>query len=229
MKEIVRVPITQQVVDAIKESILSGDFPVGKKLPSEQKLCEILSVSRSSVREAMRVLQAEGYLRLESGKGAIVLDNTAHDYNTVQHWFQENGPKVEDYTAVREALEGLAATLAAVHGREAEMESLDVTQEEFKKAEEERNVKRMADLDERFHTQIAVMSQNPVLVKMNELLNENLKDYRLMSISGQASGKNTIEEHQKIINQIRQKDPEGARSAMLEHLAAVRVEVKSLA
>lgn len=229
MKEIVRVPITQQVVDAIKESILNGDFPVGKKLPSEQKLCEILSVSRSSVREAMRVLQAEGYLRLESGKGAIVLDNTSRDYNTVQKWFQEHGPKIEDYTAVREALEGLAASLAAVNWQEDALEALETTHEEFIKAEAVHNVKEMADLDERFHTQIAIMSQNPLLEKMNELLNENLRDYRLMSIFGQASEKNTIKEHQKIIDQIRQKSPDGARSAMLEHLAAVRSKVKSLA
>ena len=58
MKEIQRISITDAVVENMKELIESGEYEAGQKLPTEAKLCEMLKVSRTSVREAFRVLQA---------------------------------------------------------------------------------------------------------------------------------------------------------------------------
>ena len=60
MKEIHRISITDAVVEAIKKAIDSGEYQPGTKLPTEAAMCQVLKVSRSSVREAMRVLQARG-------------------------------------------------------------------------------------------------------------------------------------------------------------------------
>ncbi|PKL11739.1 MAG: FadR family transcriptional regulator, partial [Spirochaetae bacterium HGW-Spirochaetae-8] len=65
-----KVPITDQVVDKIKTSIIEGTFEESRKLPSEQSLCESLNVSRSTLREAFRVLQTKGFVELKPGRGA---------------------------------------------------------------------------------------------------------------------------------------------------------------
>ena len=75
MKEIQRISITDAVVDNIKEMIEAEEYKVGEKLPAEAKLCEMFKVSRTSVREALRVLQALGYVENKPGKGAFVAAN----------------------------------------------------------------------------------------------------------------------------------------------------------
>lgn len=228
MEKIVRIPVTQQVVSAIKDSILQGQFFVGQKLPSEMKLCEMLNVSRSSIREAMRVLQAEGYLELVAGKGAVVIDNKSHDYNTVRKWFDESASQLKDYTEIREVLEPLAVKLAIQRGTKKEMEKLVSIHQAFIDAEKEYNVTLLADLDARFHSTIAEMGHNGLLTKMNALLIEQLRTYRIRSISSERTAVHTIKEHQKIIDAMQKRDIDGAQHAMLDHLSKVKDKVQAL-
>ena len=71
MKEIQRMSITDSVVATIKDMILSGEYKENEKLPAEMSLCQSLKVSRTSVREALRVLQALGFVEMRPGKGAF--------------------------------------------------------------------------------------------------------------------------------------------------------------
>lgn len=218
MKSIKRVSVTKQVVESIKESIISGQFTVGEKLPAEVKLCELLSVSRSSIREAMQALQVEGYVELIPGRGAFVRDNQSHDYNTVKNWFIESVPTLEDYTEVREAIEPLAVRMAIQRSSDEEIRTLLDIHQEFIDAEKENNVSLMANLDEKFHTQIIVMAHNALLGKINSLLASELKKYRVMSISVKEHSDNTIREHGMICESIKKRDARMATSAMLKHL-----------
>jgi GntR family transcriptional repressor for pyruvate dehydrogenase complex len=218
MKSIKRVSVTKQVVESVKESIISGQFTVGEKLPAEVKLCELLKVSRSSIREAMQALQVEGYVELIPGRGAFVRDNQSHDYNTVRKWFIESVPTLEDYTEVREAIEPLAVRMAIQRSTEEEIQALLDIHQEFIDAEKENNVSLMANLDEKFHTQIIVMAHNVLLSKINSLLASELKKYRVMSISVKEHSDNTIQEHGMICKSIKMRDARLATSAMLKHL-----------
>jgi len=228
MKEIIRIPVTTQVVSSIKESIIDGQFAVNERLPAEAKLCEMLHVSRSSIREAMRVLQAEGYVELEAGRGAVVRDNQSHDYNTVRKWFGEFAPKLEDFTDVREVLEPLAVKLSIERGNEQEFAKLLEIHRAFIEADKEHNVSLLATLDEQFHTQIAIMTHNTLLEKITAVLNDELKKYRVMSISAQSDAKKTIAEHRMICDAIKAKDIPMGMKAMLDHLKAVRIDINSL-
>ena len=218
MKSVKRVSVTKQIVESIKESIISGQFTVGEKLPAENKLCELLKVSRSSIREAMQALQVEGYVELIPGRGAFVRDNNSHDYDTVRKWFIDSVPTLEDYTEVREAIEPLAIRMAIQRGTEEELENLIQIHKEFIEAEKVKNVSLMAKLDEKFHTQIVLMSHNSLLNKINTLLASELKKYRVMSISVKEHSDNTIREHDLICESIKNRDARLATSAMLKHL-----------
>ena len=218
MRTVKRVSVTKQVVESIKESIISGHFAVGEKLPAEVKLCELLNVSRSSIREAMQALQVEGYVELIAGRGAFVRDNQSHDYDTVRKWFIESAPTLEDYTEVREAIEPLAIRMAIQRGTDEELEELFRIHRAFIDAEADNNVTLMASLDEKFHSQIVTMAHNTLLMKINSLLTADLKKYRVMSISVKNHSDNTIREHELICESIKNRDPRLATSAMLKHL-----------
>ena len=228
MEIIKRVPVTKQVSDSIKESIINGTYPVGSRLPSEASFCESLQVSRSSVREAIRELQAEGYIELKTGKGAYVCDNQMHDYDTVRNWFIETAPNLEDFSEVREAIETLAVRLAAERRTDSELAALLQIHEKFKTAAAQNNISEMALLDEQFHTAIIGMAHNTLLTKLMFLVNAELKKYRVMAISVKKNSDNTISEHERIYESIRIQEPRVASSAMLEHLAMSMAEMRRI-
>jgi len=220
MKEIKRIPVTTQVMDSIKESIVEGKYSIGSKLPTEVKLCEMLNVSRSTVREAMRSLQAEGFVELVAGKGAFVLDNQGHNYDTIRTWFIESAPNLKDSTEVREALETLQVAKAIKRGTKDELEELKAIHQQFIEENKSNNVSALAELDEQFHTQICNMAHNALLSKINVLTAHDLRKYRYMSISVKDNSDNTIREHELIIRAIEERDPHKASAYMLAHLGS---------
>lgn len=226
MKAVKRIPVTTQIAESIRKSIVKGQFRIGDKLPPEIKLCEILKVSRSSIREALRQLQAEGYVELLPGRGAFVRDNQSHDYNTVRRWFITASPNLRDFTEVREALEPLAVRMAVERGTAAELKTLERIHNDFSAAAKENNVSALAGLDEKFHTHIVTMSHNSLLGKINDILNSELKEYRVRSISIKANSENTVSEHEKILINIKKKDARAAASAMLSHLSMVLADMR---
>jgi GntR family transcriptional repressor for pyruvate dehydrogenase complex len=222
------MPVTTQAAESVRESIVKGQFRIGDKLPTEGKLCELLKVSRSSIREALRQLQAEGYVELQPGRGAFVRDNQSHDYNTVRRWFITASPNLRDFTEIREALEPLAARMAVERGTSAECKALQKIHEEFVAAAEENNVSALAALDEKFHTQIMAMAHNSLLSGISDLLNSKLKEYRVRSISVKDSSQNTVREHSKVLAGIEKKDPQAASAAMKSHLDMVMKDMKKV-
>jgi GntR family transcriptional repressor for pyruvate dehydrogenase complex len=228
MKEIKRVSVTTQVIDSIRESILDGQFTIHQKLPSELKLCEMLNVSRSTVREAIRTLQAEGYVELVAGKGAFVRDNQKHDYETIRKWFIESAPNLRDSTEVREAFEPLQARMAIQRGTEEELAELRRIHQAFIDANKENNVSALASLDEQFHTQICIMAHNGLLEKINMLSIMELRKYRLLSISVKESSENTIVEHGLILKAMEEKDQNRVTTAMLAHLGSSMADIEKV-
>jgi len=228
MKVVKRVPVTTQIAESIRKSIIKGQFHIGDKLPPEVKLCDILKVSRSSIREALRQLQAEGYIELLPGRGAFVRDNQSHDYNTVRRWFIASNHNLRDFTEIRGVLEPLAVRMAVERGTAAEYETLENIHNDFAAAAKENNVSTLANLDEKFHTQIVIMSHNSLLSNINDILNLKLKEYRVRSISVKADSENTVKEHEKILLSIKKKDAGAATSAMLAHLEMVLNDVQKV-
>ncbi len=229
MKEITRVSVTTQIVNSIKESIEEGQFPVGEKLPSEMKLCELMNVSRSSVREAMRELQAQGFLELKPGKGAFVRSKEPYsNYDTIREWFIASAPNLEDYTEVRMAIEPFAASLACKRATDEEREQLKDIHAEFAAGNEKHDAAFLASIDEQFHTQILAMSHNSLISTISDLLMKALKKYRLLSISAQNNSNNTVEEHERILSAILDKDTSKAMQAMQFHLNRVQERIVSL-
>ena len=99
--------VSSYLVDNLYERINNGEFPEGSKLPSEQKLCEEYTVGRSSVREALRILQAKNAIVIERGKGSFVL-SADKKKQLSEEWYKSKTEQLEDLLDLRVALECMA-------------------------------------------------------------------------------------------------------------------------
>ena len=163
MKAIQRMSITDSVVADIKEMIMSGEYKIGEKLPTEMKLCDQMSVSRTCVREAIRVLQAIGYVEIRPGKGAFVANYQKSTDNS-SLWYDVEGVKFYDFMEVRMAIETLSVRLAVERATDKQIRELREIHTSFVEATEKRDMLKMIMLDELFHTKIITFTNNQLLL-----------------------------------------------------------------
>ena len=112
MDTVEKVSVVQQVEQRLREYIAESDIMVGDKLPTEKQLCENLGVGRGTVREAIRMLQAQGFVEIRPGRGAFVLQKREAQKEDIVNWFCNNEYGVRDLLDIRVALEPLAVKLA---------------------------------------------------------------------------------------------------------------------
>jgi len=228
MKIIEKRSRTEQVVDSIKDSIIKGEFKRGEKLPSEDALCGTLGVSRSTIREAFRVLQTMGYVELKPGRGAFAMDTDPRDIVNIYRWFKESAPTLEEFTDVRRVLETLAIKKAIERANDSEIEKLKSINTAFLTEIKTGNSQEVSDLDERFHAQIFSMTRNSLLINLNKLVSVEFKKYRLMSFSIAENRQNAISPHNKIIDAICRRDETDGIKQMENHLKQVIIDIGTM-
>ncbi len=229
MKAIERVPVIQQVVNSLKEYIMSGAVQVGDKLPAEMVLCEQLSVGRGTVREAMRILQATGFVVIHTGRGAFVARTKELEKEDLIKWFKENEFEVKDFLEVRAAIEPLAVKLAIRRAKPAELDALKSIQEKTLEAVAKNDIHVIALCDENFHATIVECSRNKLLMSINKQITECLKNFREKTFYIPSNAKNLIQPHAKILQAILDKDEQMGAQCMLEHLEWVRKDLEKSA
>ncbi len=226
MDPVRKMPITDQVVDKIRTSIMDGKFSEGEKLPSEQALCASLHVSRSTVREAFRVLQTMGFVELKPGRGAFVLSATGDTASDIRDWFRVNAPKLTEFIEVRKAIESLAIKIAVERGTDEEYAKLIGINEEFIEAVGKNDAKAMAYLDEAFHNEIVDMSHNSLLVNINGLVAQAFKNYRNISFQVRHNALNALTPHHNILEALRSRDSKEAVHSIESHLSQALIDME---
>jgi GntR family transcriptional repressor for pyruvate dehydrogenase complex len=219
VKPISKISITDQCVAGIKEDILSGNYAINDKLPSEKELCENLQVGRSTVREALRMLQAMGYIKIIHGKGAFVAKISENEsVASAEKWFASKSYELSDIMNVRLALEQMAIKHAVGNITEDEIQSMREIHKEFISAAVEGQVVKMVLYDELFHNVFVKASRNPLLILLNQQISEALRDYRtnIFSVSGYRFS--AVEPHQNIIDSLAKRDEEKAMAAVANHI-----------
>ena len=217
MKAIQRMSITDSVVADIKEMIMSGEYKIGEKLPTEMKLCDQMGVSRSCVREAIRVLQAIGYVEIRPGKGAFVANYQKSTDNS-SLWYDVEGVKFYDFMEVRMAIETLSVRLAVERATDKQIRELREIHTSFVEATEKRDMLKMIMLDELFHTKIITFTNNQLLININKQLLERFRIYRGDSFTNKMVYKNAVEPHERILLCFEMRNPSSAVEEMRKHL-----------
>lgn len=217
MRPINRVPLVDQVVESLIDYIKREDVREGSKLPAEAALCDSLAVGRGTVREAFRVLNTRGYVTLIPGRGAFV----ASKEPALHRWFQVNELELRSVFEVRYAIEPLAASLAVENASRADIERLHHNLAEARKLLDSRDAEKLASNDEEFHSLIAAMSGNSLLVSINRDIQNYLHDFRLRTFLLENNRDNYYPAHKAIVDAFETCDARRAEESMAKHLEVV--------
>jgi GntR family transcriptional repressor for pyruvate dehydrogenase complex len=219
---------SQQVRDQLEAALLRGEFKAGDRLPSERALGETFGVSRVSIREALRSLEALGMVEVKPGRGCFVADTLSNSSALLRRWIGLHSDELLDILNVHKALDGLAAAEAAAHITPATVSTLEEICAKFDKlagAEEEPSrLERIAELDIEFHETIARASSSPLIEQLVRELNRYLLDSRL-AFALRSRPAASAGEHRAILRAIADGDPAAAQAAMTEHVEIVRHEL----
>ncbi len=205
----------QKVASKILEMISSGAYPPGTRLPGERELAERFDVSRVVVREAEISLEALGHVEIKVGSGVYVRELNSTDLNRL--------PKVSAFelTQTRLLFESESAALAARVITDQQISALEETVERMANAAHDTPDGDQADRD--FHLQIALATGNSAnifimenLWRMRTELPEVRKVYSAVCVEDSS---HRVDEHAEILEALRRRDPDQARSAMRHHFS----------
>ncbi len=215
--KIERVSITDEAVSRIRSFIETYHKP-GDRLPTEMELKDQLGVGRSTVREALRVLQALGMVEIRSGKGAFVREAARPTVANVKNWFVRNETEIGELVEVRMAIEQLAARLAVARGSEKQLRQVSEIQEAFKRALVRGDNVELAMLDESFHNAIIEASNNPLLVRIGKVIADAFMEYRTRSFAVKENIEHAVAPHDAIVGALRARNEVEATEAIRVHL-----------
>lgn len=225
IKPVKKVSLCDYVIDQLKELIIKGELKVGQKIPPERELAELFNVSRSSVREAMKVLSLQGLVKRTNAGTVVSSDfgSIIEEMFTLQILLNHAGYK--EIFETRRLLEKELVFLAATRRTEEELADIEKEVNRMAHAVKNNDKDLFIEADISFHQQIALASQNTVLLYLYNAIidlvlkvaNEVANDRRVLDIS--------LNFHKEILELIKVRDSIAARDTMEKHLLDVESRV----
>ncbi|HEX6922730.1 MAG TPA: FadR/GntR family transcriptional regulator [Bacillales bacterium] len=212
------------IIKQIKLAIENGEIKPGERLPSERSLAQTLSVSRTSVKEAISVLDSAGVVIIRPGVGVFLRENGLDDIIITINTIMENRIDLVEVLELRQAIEGNTAYYAALRGTK---EDRDLIKEAFLALEYAVNRNDIAaEEDYKFHMAVCTAARNTLLKKVMYLISDTLLDSldesRSKSLKVPGKSKVILEEHRRIYEAVCSGDANEARKEMWQHLQRVK-------
>lgn len=226
-----RRSLHREAVDVLGRRIVSGDIPAGAALPIESDLGAELDVSRTVVREAVKVLAAKGLVTTRPRTGTRVRPRSSWDVidRDVIGWIVESGPSrafYEDLFEVRAIIEPQAAALAAERRTDQEATRIVALLERFERAANDRRAHIEADLP--LHAAILEASHNELLIRLSSTLGVALRAGRDVTTRVTEGLTNSIPLHRDVVASIVEARTDRARDAMLALIADAREDMEAV-
>jgi len=219
-----RSPISNIICERIKEAILSGALPSGYSFPNELEMCSILDIGRSTLREAYSQLQLLGLIT-RTKNGTTVNDQAeidSHvDFNAVI-----NQTDMTDIVDFRRVVEIAIVSRAADKITEEGIAKLDELLQEQSTAAAAANPVALTEIDYRFHTALAELSGNPLLLTSLNSVRPKFQKEALYVFTKKSEY--TIDEHRAIVDALRSHDAKAARRAMEAHLDSIAASIDAV-
>jgi DNA-binding FadR family transcriptional regulator len=212
-----RRSLHREAVDALGQQIVRGDIPVGSTLPIEAELGDALEVSRTVVREAVKVLASKGLVATRPRTGTRIRSRASWDLldHDVLRWIVESGPDrafFEDLFEVRVIIEPQAAALAAERRTDREASKLAALVERLEQAGDD--ARRHTEADLPLHAAILEASHNELLTRLSNTLGVALRAGRVVTTRVTEGMALSIPLHGEVVRSIIDRDPHRAREAM---------------
>ncbi len=202
-----RASLHEQVAHRLRGMLVEGRIAPGAKL-NERALCEVLQVSRTPLREAIKMLAAEGLVELVPNRGALAV---SLDETDVRHTFEVMG-----------GLEALSGELAAQRITDAELSEIKAMHFEMMAAFTRRDLSNYYRLNALIHSAINAAAKNPVLTATYQQVNARLQALRFRSNQDDAKWSKAAREHEKMIEALAARDAAAMRELLLRHLQEKR-------
>ncbi len=217
MQSLKKERVSILVTDAIKTIIKEENLQPGDKLYSEKELVSKLEVSRSSIREALRMLEVSGVVKVYQGKGVFISDPEEQTY-PVKQWVVENADALKEHFEVRLLIEPHAAALACRCAESRDLEALRKAYASFVEKVQAGNVIKAISCDSAFHLAVARATKNRTLAVLMKTMDQTLNEGWYASLHAPGRLFSSIEEHRRLLQAILDRDQESAAKAMEDHL-----------
>jgi len=201
--KLINRPLYEDVAERLREQIFSHELAPGSWV-DEQSLAIAFGISRTPMREAIKVLVSEGLVTTKMNKGAYVTEVDRRD--------------LEQIFTVLSLLEGQAAKETAIKASEAELTQLDNLHHRLEKAAADRDIEQFFEINVKFHELIQEIAGNKWMNGVIEDLRKVLKLQRRDSLSRTGRLLSSLVEHREILQAILKRDPLAAELAMRKHL-----------
>jgi len=202
--------LSQKVYRVLKTEIIKGSLKPGTKL-SEGKIAEQTGVSRTPVREALKELAAEGFVKMNPNQAVVVSNASVED--------------IQEVLQIRGVLEGLAARLATKMISEEEIKELEKYQKQMEYYTKKDDVLAFSEMDAEFHELILNICGNNKLIQIRKNISDQAHRYRIRSLSIPGRLKYSLKEHQEIVEALKRKDAEQADRLSQKHIENVLANI----
>ena len=219
MQAIDKVSVVQQAVEQLKTYIISNNLEVGQKLPTEKELCAQLAIGRGSLREALRILAATGYVSQQPGRGSFVMrTKEVNQDQDIINWFVTHEVQMKDYLEVRAVFEPLATKLAISRCTEEDYKKLERIHKRFKEAVEADDIDHILLEEGNFHDTIIKLSGNELLINIFKLMQQPMMSFRYRSLSLPNAYQDALKPHTQILQAFDLRDPDYGEACMRNHV-----------
>jgi len=207
--------------DAIRERIEAGELAPGDRLPSERALTEQLGVSRTSLREALKMLESMGMVEARSGRGRFVVQHTDDrgSVELVRNWLHAHRDDVIHLNVIRTAIEQLAVEAMPAAARTRVVERLRPNVAEAQDATRRADSVRAAALDGEFHRTLCGATENRPLQALAYGLIDGAQQAATAVYAIPDAARNSLRQHAAIVDALAAGNVRGVQRLLREHFA----------
>ncbi len=223
-KPIKKAKVYEEIVTKIKDMVEKGRFKSGDQLPVERELAEVFRVSRSSVREALRSLETQGFIESRQGDGTYIASQPVESLvrPLASVILTEKDDQMELFE-MRRMIEPDLAYLAAERATEEEIAMMEKVL-----ALQEEQIARGefgTDVDRNFHYIMVRAAKNKAILRITDNIIDLLAESREQYLQVDGRPQKSILRHREVLDAIRARDPERAEKCMLEHLVDIETSL----
>jgi len=223
-KPIKKAKVYEEIVAKIKDMVEKGRFKAGDQLPVERELAEVFRVSRSSVREALRSLESQGFIESRQGDGTYIASQPVEALvrPLASVILTEKDDQMELFE-MRRMIEPDLAYLAAERATEEEIAMMEKVL-----ALQEEQIARGefgTDVDRNFHYIMVRAAKNKAILRITDNIIDLLAESREQYLQVEGRPQRSILRHREVLEAIRARDPERAEKCMLEHLVDIETSL----
>ncbi len=201
--EVIAAPVRQQVLETLRAAITAGRFTPGQRL-IEKDLCELMGVSRPSVREALRQLESEGLIENQPNRGPVVTPLRYAD--------------LVDIYEVRKAMEATAARLFAKNASDEQIAAIETATDALADAYASRDVEAILETKARFYAILFEGSGNKMIPNIVRQMNARVTALRRLSLGSADRLPKSIEEIRSLVDALARRDGDAAAAAASVHI-----------